>query len=81
VEKGYRPHAPWHDRRPLPIWEVRPMSAAEPTVARRLYGLRREAERRFGNLVSFGGGLSPLPAWVRRLSRANIIHPPVQVSA
>jgi len=57
------------------------MSAAEPTVARRLYGLWREAERRFGNLVSLGGGLSPLPAWVRRLSRANIIHPPVQVSA
>ena len=48
------------------------MSAAEPTVARRLYGLRREAERRFGNLVSLGGGLSPLPAWVRRLSRVRL---------
>jgi hypothetical protein len=34
-----------------------------------LYGLRTRIERNFGNLTNFGGGLSPLPAWVRRQHR------------
>ena len=29
------------------------------------------AERDFGNLVSFGGGLACLPAWVRRFPRVR----------
>ena len=37
-----------------------------------LYKLRGDVERRLGNLVSFGGGLSPLPAWVRRLPRVRL---------
>lgn len=32
---------------------------------------RGEIERRFGALSSFGGGLAPLPAWVRRLHRVR----------
>jgi hypothetical protein len=32
---------------------------------RSVYRLRRQIERLFGNAVSFGGGLGPLPAWVR----------------
>jgi hypothetical protein len=36
---------------------------------RAIYGLRRRIERTFGNLTSFGCGLSPLPAWVRHLDR------------
>ncbi len=36
-----------------------------------LYELRREIERYFGQLTCFGGGLSPLPAWVRRLPRVT----------
>jgi hypothetical protein len=32
---------------------------------------RGAIERRFGNLTSFGGGLSGLPAWVRRLGRVT----------
>lgn len=146
VQKGYKLHTLWHDGHVLPIWEVRPMSVPEPTVARRLiaqlpnddggsgggyvlgdsafdgndlhercaargrqllavrkkrraralghrphsphrlhalemltrpmgqelYRLRRDVERRLGNLVSFGGGLSPLPAWVRRLLRVRL---------
>ena len=32
---------------------------------------RAEIERRFGNLVSFGGGLGGLPAWVRTLGRVT----------
>lgn len=33
--------------------------------ARDLYAMRGRIERRLGNLCSFGGGLAPLPAWVR----------------
>lgn len=36
---------------------------------RSLYALRVSIERSFGNATSFGGGLGPLPSWVRRLGR------------
>ena len=39
---------------------------------RTLYGMRTDIERKFGNATSFGGGLGPLPAWVRRLHRVRI---------
>ena len=32
---------------------------------------RDRVERRLGNLCSFGGGLAPLPAWVRRHRRVR----------
>jgi IS5 family transposase len=38
---------------------------------RALYRLRGRVERSFGNAVSFGGGLSSLPAWVRGLDRVR----------
>ncbi len=38
---------------------------------RELYALREEIERRFGRLCSFGGGLQPLPSWVRRPLRVT----------
>lgn len=38
---------------------------------RALLGQRTEIERLFGNATSFGGGLSPLPAWVRRTHRVK----------
>ena len=37
----------------------------------RLLAGRGAIERRFGNLTAFGGGLSGLPAWVRRLGRVT----------
>jgi len=37
----------------------------------KLYQARREIERDFGNATSFGGGLAPLPAWVRGLPRVR----------
>jgi len=37
-----------------------------------LYALRGQIERTYGNATSFGGGLQPLPAWVRRLHRVRI---------
>lgn len=36
-----------------------------------VYAQRRQIEREFGNATSFGGGLSPLPAWVRGLARVR----------
>lgn len=36
-----------------------------------LFGIRRGIERLFGNFTTFGGGLAPLPAWVRRLHRVK----------
>lgn len=38
---------------------------------RDLLRLRARVERAFGNAVSFGGGLGPLPAWVRGLGRVR----------
>ena len=38
---------------------------------RRLYQARGQIERDFGNATAFGGGLAPLPAWVRGLSRVR----------
>ncbi len=36
-----------------------------------LYQRRNAIERFFGQLSAFGGGLAPLPAWVRRLERVE----------
>jgi len=41
-----------------------PCSGRAP-FARELYAMRADIERRLGNLCCFGGGLAPLPAWVR----------------
>ena len=38
---------------------------------RELYRLRTDIERRFSQLSSFGGGLAPLPPWVRGLTRVT----------
>lgn len=38
---------------------------------RALHNNRRQIERDFGNLCGFGGGLSGLPAWVRRIWRVR----------
>jgi hypothetical protein len=51
VEKGYRLHTLWHDGSPLPIWEVRPMSVAESTVARRLIAQLPDAGEGGGGYV------------------------------
>jgi len=36
---------------------------------RGVYSQRRRIERTYGNMTSFGGGLSPLPAWARHQNR------------
>jgi Transposase DDE domain len=46
------------------------LPGAGPTpFARELYALRGGIERRFGHCGNFGGGLEPLPNWVRRPRR------------
>ena len=42
-----------------------------PRLARRVYGLRGRIERIFSALTTFGGGLGPLPTWVRRRERVE----------
>lgn len=57
---GHRPQHPSR-LRAIALWPT-PFGQA-------LYACRTSVERCFGNLVSFGGGLGPLPAWVRRPHR------------
>lgn len=45
------------------LWEI-------PGAAQ-MYGLRTTIERQFSQLSSFGGGLGPLPPWVRGLQRVT----------
>lgn len=42
-----------------------------PQLARKAYALRGAIERIFSALSCFGGGLGPLPAWVRRIDRVT----------
>lgn len=42
-----------------------------PRRAKRLYAKRAQIERIFSALSCFGGGLGPLPAWVRRIERVT----------
>lgn len=49
----------------LLLWEQRPQAC------KKALRQRYQIERIFSALTSFGGGLSPLPAWVRRLERVR----------
>jgi hypothetical protein len=70
---GHRPQSP-HRLRSIEIRKGR--------FGRRLYGRRRQIERDFGNATSFGGGLAPLPAWVRRFPRVrNWVHAKLLINA
>jgi len=43
----------------------------EPSRTRALYARRGQIERIFSALTCFGGGLAPLPSWVRRIDRVT----------
>lgn len=50
---------------------LRAMDLLRGTFGRALYHERERIERNFGGLTNFGGGLAPLPNWVRRLPRVR----------
>lgn len=65
---GHRPHHPGR----LRSIEMLEGPAAASRFGRQLYALRGSIERRFGRLTNFGGGLAPLPNWVRTLPRVRL---------
>ena len=65
---GHRDHSPARLRSIQLLESPAPgdlPSAGRAPFARDLYAMRADIERRLGNLCCFGGGLAPLPAWVR----------------
>jgi IS5 family transposase len=50
---------------------LRSIELMRSLFGRSLYQTRTAIERRFGHASSFGGGLAPLPAWVRGLARVR----------
>lgn len=60
-----------HRQHPGRIESIR-LTEDHPRVAARLRAERSTIERFFGSLAAFGGGLSSLPPWVRRLRRVRL---------
>lgn len=50
---------------------LRSIALMQHSFGDQLYTTRATIEREYGNATSFGGGLSPLPAWVRGLHRVR----------
>lgn len=61
---------------------LRAIALLKTDKGRRLYRLRTAIERQFGGLTNFGGGLAPLPNWVRRLHRVQLwVHAKLIINA
>lgn len=69
VPKRQKQHGIGHRRHSL--YRLRSIELMKHQFGKALYRFRRQIERDFGNLVSFGGGLTCLPAWVRRFPRVR----------
>jgi len=52
-------------------YRLRSIALIRTDFGKALYRLRNTIECSFGNAGAFGGGLSPLPAWVRGLARVR----------
>lgn len=63
--KNHLKHMPESRKRALKLWEK------FPGYCESLLRYRCTIERIFSALTCFGGGLSPLPSWVRKLSRVE----------
>jgi hypothetical protein len=57
-----------HRKRAIAMLEI---PAAVNRFGQDLYDRRTDIERQFSQLVCFGAGLGPLPAWIRRIWRAR----------
>jgi hypothetical protein len=70
---GHRPQSPYR---------LRSIELMKGAFGKNLYRFRRQIEREFGNLTNFGGGLTCLPAWVRRFPRVrNWLHAKLLINA
>jgi len=74
-QRGYQlvtpaPKAP-AGRRRQSRYRLRSIELVQDAFGQALYGQRIGIEEAFGNVSAFGGGLAPLPAWVRGLSRVR----------
>ncbi len=78
AERGYQLVAPYrkaerpgggkHYQSP---YRLRSIQVLQSEFGKALYRARTAIERRFGHATSFGGGLGPLPTWVRGLERVR----------
>jgi hypothetical protein len=68
---GHRPRAPGR-LRSRELLRPPPYPGGGRRFGAALYACRPAIERSFGRLTGFGGGLGPLPAWVRRLWRVRL---------
>jgi hypothetical protein len=50
-------------------YRLRCIELMRSSFGQEIYRLRGAIEREYGNLTSFGGGMAPLPAWVRHENR------------
>lgn len=66
--KGKKPGSGGHYQSPH---RLRSIALLHSPFGRALYRLRGRIERSFGNAVSFGGGLTAPPAWIRGLDRTR----------
>lgn len=71
VAKRKRPKAGLGHRRHSP-GRLRSIALLQGTFGQDLYRLREGVERQFGWLTNHGGGLAPLPNWVRRDHRVRL---------
>jgi hypothetical protein len=70
---GHRPQSPYR---------LRSIELMKQKFGKKLYRFRRQIERDYGNLVSFGGGLACLPPWARRFTRVrNWVHAKLLINA
>jgi hypothetical protein len=76
--RGYQLVAPYHKgknpgsgRHYQSPHRLRSIAILRSDFGRVLYKARTSIERSFGNATSFGGGLGPLPAWVRGAERVR----------
>jgi Transposase DDE domain len=75
------PQAGLGNRRHSPA-RLRAISLLKTKKGRCLYRQRTAIERQFGGLTNFGGGLAPLPNWVRRQSRVQLwVHAKIILNA
>jgi hypothetical protein len=75
TELGHRRHSPQR-MRSIELLE------GPGQFGRKLFAKRGGIEGRFGNLCSYGGGLTCLPAWVRRLPRVRLfVHAKILIRA